>query len=124
MRTLMNIRAVVRRFVEADDEYGNTVRTGEYEDTNVRCWINPVPPRAGEDEDRVNRDQATYMYKVFLPPDVKVSHQDQVIVDDNPFAGSGDDPGLVVEIVGAPFAFRGRNGRVHHFEAPCRKVEG
>jgi hypothetical protein len=124
MRTLMNIPAVIRRFVDGEDPYGNTVRTGEYVDTPVRCWLTPVPPRAGEDEDRVNRDQATYMYKLFVPATVSITHRDQVIVSDNPFAGSGDDLGLVVEVVGSPFAFRGRNGRVHHYEAPCRKVEG
>lgn len=124
MRTMMNIPAVVRRFVETEDQYGNAVRSQTYTDSTVKCWVSPAPPRAGEDEDRANRDQATFMYRVFLPATVDVSHKDQVRVADNPFAGSGDDQELVLEVIGAPYAFRSRNGRLHHYEAFCRHVEG
>jgi len=127
VRTLMTTPAVIRRHLQGTDPYGNQTRTGEYTDTEVRCWLTPQSA-GGDAEDRTDREQVTYLFKLFVAGHPDLRHTDQVIVDSetSEVLGSGDDTPapLTVEVVGAPFAYRDRTGRVHHVEAICRRVEG
>lgn len=127
MRTLMTIPAVIRRFGVALDAYGNQTR-GSHTDVAVSCRITPVSAGASS-EDREDRDQVTWLYKVFVSGNPDIRHHDQIIVDVDVYqdpVGSGDQQfqQLTLEVVGAPMLRFDRQGRVHHVEATCRRVEG
>jgi hypothetical protein len=127
MRTLLTTSAWVRRFRTVIDDYGNQVR-GSTVDTPVQCRITPVSVGASS-EDREDRDQVTWLYKVFVSGDTDVRHDDQIIVEVDVYQrsdGSGDTvfQDLVLEVVGAPMLRFDRQGRVHHIEVTCRRVEG
>lgn len=127
MRTLLTTGAWVRRFKTETDVYGNQVR-GLTVDTPIQCRITPVSAGASS-EDREDRDQVTWLYKVFMMGGTDVRHDDQIIVDVDVYQrgdGSGDTTfqQLILEVVGAPMLRFDRQGQVHHIEATCRRVEG
>jgi len=127
MRTLLTISAWIRRFNTATDIYGNQTR-GTTVDTPAMIRITPVSAGASS-EDREDRDQVTWLYKVFLAGTADIRHDDQIVVDVDVYdsaAGSGDPQykDLLLEVVGAPMLRFDRQGRVHHIEATCRRVEG
>ena len=130
MRTFMTTPAVIRRFNKTSDAYGNEVRSSNYTDTDIRCWVSPASVGV-DSEDRLNRDQVVFEYTVSVYGNPDIRHHDQLIVDESVYldsTGSGDNTGfsdtLILEVVGAPMLYRNRQGRVNHVQLTCRRVEG
>lgn len=100
---------ITPRSTETADAYGSTKLTDGTAFTTLG-----LAQQTDEIDDRVDGDQATGTWWLFLPAGTSIDRSDRAAVG-----------GVTLEVIGRPRSVvQGTTGQVHHIECKCRLVQG